>query len=184
MTKALELPAQDHLKLMFDYRPETGELFWKARTPDMFPDTMGRAKEHSCAQWNSRWAGKPALSKAWNGYVGGSLNYKYVSAHRVIWKLMTGDDAEIVDHINGVKHDNRFENLRSVSYSENNRNRRVNKNSTSGTLGVHFAKRTGKWTAYITIGSFDTKEEAVAARKAAQEFLGYHENHGLPANSH
>lgn len=182
MTKALELPSQEKLKLMFDYRPESGELIWKARTPDMFPDTAGRTKEHACAQWNSRWAGKPALSKAWNGYRGGSLNYKYVSAHRVIWKLVHGVDAEVIDHINGVRDDNRLENLRSVSYTENARNRRLGKNNTSGVLGVHFSKRTGKWAVNIGLGSFETKEEAIAARNSAQALLGFHKNHGLPAN--
>ena len=180
MSKALELPDAETLNLMFDYRPETGELYWKARTPDMFPEsTPARSQAHSCAQWNSRWAGKAALSKAWNGYRGGSLNYKYVSAHRVIWKMVNGTEAEIIDHINGVRDDNRIENLRSVTYTDNARNRRIGKNNTSGNLGVSFNKRQQKWTAYITVGTFDTKEEALTARKAAQDALGFHENHGL-----
>lgn len=176
---AIELPSQEMLKRMFDYNIETGELFWKARTPDMFSDTEGRTKEHSCAQWNSRRAGKPALSKAWDGYRGGSLNYQYIAAHRVIWKLMTGEQPEVIDHINGIRDDNRFFNLRNVDYSTNSKNRRIGKNNTSGSLGLHFHKKYQKWTASINIGTFDTKEEAIAARKDAQVKLGFHENHGL-----
>lgn len=177
------LPSQEYLNEVLEYRPETGELFWKARHPDMFPEsTPVRDQMHSCNQWNSRWAGKPAMTKLNDGYAYGTLDYAYVSAHRVIWKMMTGEDPNIIDHINGVRGDNRFENLRNVDETANHRNRRLGKNNTSGTVGVHFAKRIQKWTAYITLGAFDTKEEAVAARKAAQDFLGFHENHGLPAN--
>lgn len=175
------LPSKEYLDKVLDYRPDTGELFWKARTPDMFPvTTPTRSQAHSCAQWNSRWAGKPAMTKTNDGYAYGTLDYEYVSAHRVIWKMMTGIDPDIIDHINGVRNDNRFENLRDVDETANHRNRRISKNSTSGALGVSFTKRIQKWTAYITLGSFDTKEEAVAARKAAEKFLGFHENHGSP----
>ncbi len=177
---SVPLPPQEMLERMFNYHPETGELFWKARTVDMFRDTVGRTKEHACAQWNSRWAKKRAMSKAWDGYLGGSLNYNYVAAHRVIWKLMYGDDAEIIDHINGKRDDNRLENLRNVTYAENARNRRLGANNTSGMIGVGFNKRQQKWTASINLGSFDTKEEAMAERKRVQDLLGFHENHGLP----
>lgn len=176
------LPSKEYLNKMLAYDPETGDLMWKARTPDMFPATTAtRTQEHSCAQWNARWANKPAMTKSNDGYVFGTLNYAYVSAHRVIWKMMTDIDPDIIDHINGVRNDNRFENLRNVNETANHRNRRLGSNSKSGTLGVHFAKRIQKWTAYITLGSFDTKEEAIAARKAAEQFLGFHENHGSTA---
>jgi hypothetical protein len=48
---------------------------------------------------------------------------KFVAAHRVAWVLMTGDQPIYIDHINGLPHDNRWKNLRSVNVSENIKNR-------------------------------------------------------------
>jgi hypothetical protein len=48
---------------------------------------------------------------------------------------------------------------------------------------VRFDKRQQKWTAYISIGSFDSKEEAVDARKKVEVILGFHKNHGRAATS-
>lgn len=45
------------------------------------------------------------------------------AAGRVAWVMMTGEQPDFIDHINGVKHDNSWKNLRSVTASENNRNR-------------------------------------------------------------
>lgn len=174
-----ELPPKSELELLFDYRPETGELIWKPRTPDMFQQTEGRTKDHACSQWNARWAGKPALDKVWKGYKIGRLNYQYVASHRIIWKLMTDETPDLIDHINGVRDDNRFENLRNVDEGGNKRNlRRRKERSGSSQFGVRFNKKNGKWVAQIQIGTFETEEEANAARKNAEALLGYDPNHG------
>lgn len=76
-----------------------------------------------------------------------------------------------VDHINGCRDDNRWENLREVDNTTNIENRqRANKNSRSGLLGAHWNSRSGQWDAGIMvarksrlIGSFDTPEAAHAA---------------------
>ena len=81
-----------------------------------------------------------------------------------------------VDHINGNGLDNRAENLRPCSPSENGRNRnKLNVNNTSGVRGVNFRKDTGKWSAQlmlnginVSLGCFPTKKEAEAARLAAE----------------
>ena len=174
-----EMPPQAVLEKMFDYNPETGELNWKSRTPDMFQETT-RSKEHACAQWNSRWAGKPALNKVWKGYKIGRLNYQYVASHRIIWKLMTGDTPDMIDHQNGVRDDNRFENLRNVNESENRKNtrRRVSKRPYTGVMKD---KRTDKWIVQIQVGTYEDLEEAIAARKNAEFLLGYHQNHSRDA---
>lgn len=176
-----KLPPQETLKAMLDYNPETGELFWKARTPDMFVDRGGWSVEHSCAHWNARWEGKPALKKMWNGYRVGRVDYKQVGAHRAIWKLVTGEEPDVIDHINGIRDDNRFENLRNVTFAENRKNVRMTSRNTSGALGIRQDKKSGKWVAVIQVGTFLTKDEAVAARKAAEIALGYHPNHGRQA---
>jgi hypothetical protein len=86
----------------------------------------------------------------------------------------------IVDHINHNTLDNRKNNLRICSYSNNNMNSVIRKNNTSGCKGVSYSKRDKNWEAYIAINgvrirhiSFDTFEEAVVARKLwEQEFFG------------
>lgn len=78
----------------------------------------------------------------------------------------------VVDHINGDVRDNRRKNLRFCTQSQNIFNGKKRKNNTSGLIGVRQVKGTGKWEAYINknfkkihLGSFDTKDEAVKARK-------------------
>lgn len=56
------------------------------------------------------------------GYVHFNLDGKFYYAHRVIWKLQTMQEPNIIDHINGIKWDNRIKNLRSVTSSQNNLN--------------------------------------------------------------
>lgn len=84
-----------------------------------------------------------------------------------------------VDHINGCKVDNRICNLRIVTPSFNLRNVRRRSNNTSGINGVAKSKN-GKWRAYITIqqrqislGTYEHKEDAIAARYCAEEKLGF-----------
>lgn len=81
------------------------------------------------------------------------------------------EKGEYADHINGNRLDNRRANIRVATMSENLVNRAVDKRSTSGVRGVSQDKRNGNWTAYYAvegkkrhIGSFKTKDEAVAAR--------------------
>lgn len=58
-----------------------------------------------------------------DSYVGVVLDGVTLPAHRVAWVMATGEQPIVIDHINGVKHDNRLGNLRSVGISENNKNR-------------------------------------------------------------
>lgn len=84
------------------------------------------------------------------------------------------------DHINRNPLDNRKENLRPATYSENCRNRGKRKDNTSGVTGVSFDKWKNKWVAYVTInkklkylGYFDNKYDAILSRlKAEKEFYG------------
>lgn len=173
------LPSQEELNKLLEYNADTGILLWKPRTPDMFREA-GWTKEHSCAHWNAKWAGKPAMAKLVDGYPMGSINYQQYSAHRVIWKLVTGEEPEIIDHINGIRHDNRFENLRSVSDSTNLKNAKKRK-SNRPYPGVMKNKVSGKWSVMIQVGTFTDLDEAIAARQEAERLLGYHVNHGREA---
>lgn len=108
--------------------------------------------------------------------------------HRVLWEEANGPIPEgmQIDHINGDRYDNRLENLRVVTRQENMRNARRSCSNTSGVTGVSWNKRDQKWQAKIYddngkqvhLGFHANLDDAVAARKEAEERLGYHANHG------
>lgn len=157
------LPSQDHLRHFFVYDPETGELLWRA----------GRAL---------------ALNRKHKGYLRGELCGRMALAHRVIWKLMTGDEPRQVDHINGNRADNRWCNLRDVAHRTNGKNQKKPSTNTSGVCGVGWHRGAGRWQArirvddrHIYLGLFDSMEEAVRVRKAAEREYGFHPNHGRAA---
>lgn len=187
MKKSKELPSKEELDKLLRYEPKTGLLFWRKRTEDMFTDG-GHSAAHTCAKWNSRFAGREALTKVNIGYRCGRLNYQYVLAHRVIWKMMTGADPIEVDHIDGDRSNNRWTNFREVTSSGNNRNSSRRSDNTSGVVGVFWNKQRGKWMAITALhgkqqylGLFTSFDEAVAARKAAEVEHGFHPNHGREA---
>lgn len=165
---------------------ETGKLFWRKRTPDMFSDGVHSA-QHECKRWNSRYSGAEALTHlSSEGYRIGAVLGKSIKAHRVLWLLSSGEwPNEDIDHINGDRSDNRLVNLRVVSRSENSKNQRIRSDNRSGVTGVSLRIRDGKWIARIhvdgkekLIGKFDDLHNAIEARKSAERAYGYHPNHG------
>lgn len=155
------LPSQDRLLELLDYDPATGSLFRKDLN-------------------------KPAFTaQDVKGYRVGSIDNILYRANRIIWKLMTGNDPEQVDHENGVTSDDRWGNLKNVTHTNNQRNMKKPKTNKSGVTGVCFNTGKNKWQATIgvngkakVLGRFDTIEEAIACRKQGEEFYGYHPNHG------
>ena len=113
---------------------------------------------------------------------------KSLLVHRVVWKMVHGEWPNYIDHINGVRNDNRLCNLRNVTMRTNARNVRKTDNTATGVMGV-YTNPTGKpYRARISVdgkmlnlGSFDTLESAAAARKRADAKYGYHPNHGRDA---
>lgn len=84
---------------------------------------------------------------------------------------MHAEPGQSVDHINKDKTDNRKQNLRFCERSENNMNRTLFSNNTSGVTGVYYDKKREKWVANIVcnhrriyIGRFDEKKDAIIAR--------------------
>lgn len=159
--------------------PETGKLFWRARKSSWFPS------EHRCKIWNTRYAGQEAFtSGSGQGYYVGSIFKRLYAAHRIVWVICTGRwPAEQIDHINGIRTDNRFDNLREVSNVENGRNQQLKASNTSGVNGVR--QRGNRWLAEIvvdgariTLGSFHTQDAAAAARSAANARYGFSARHG------
>lgn len=85
------LPTIEELRKLLRCEPETGLLFWRERTPDMFEDGM-HSSEHSCNAWNARYCGKMALAAIdGKGYFRGRVLGQNVSAHRVIWAIVHGE---------------------------------------------------------------------------------------------
>jgi HNH endonuclease len=136
--------AQPILLEFIDYDKLTGARLWKHRDPKWFQTPV------NAAQWNSRLAGTPALhaTSHWGYSVGDIFNEQY-KAHVLIWCMVTGDWPDTIDHINHVRNDNRWVNLRSVPTLENRRNMTRLKNNTSGCTGVSFDRRAKKWEASI-----------------------------------
>jgi len=159
---------------------------WRPRPTWMFnaaPDQIGRIAK----AWNAQFAGKACCYKKLpNGYLVGSIMNKTYYAHRVVYALGMGKWPESqIDHINGIRSDNRFSNLRAVTQMENSRNMRRSKANKSGVTGVFWNKGHQKWTAHIRaqkqsrwLGNFARREDAIAARKAAERKYGFHPNHG------
>lgn len=96
----------------------------------------------------------------------------------VMSRLIMGcDDSSLqVDHINHNTLDNRKRNLRIVTVSQNNMNKDIRSDNTSGHSGVSFNKKSGKYVSYIKInqkrihlGSFIDINDAIKAREDAEE---------------
>ena len=101
-------------------------------------------------------------------------NYEKIYLHRLVMNLVNKNTE--IDHINHNPMDNRKENLRKCSGSENCRNRMKATNNTSGVKGVSWHKVTNKWMAYIGVshkliylGLFTNIEDAVKVRLEAEE---------------
>lgn len=172
------LPSTEVLRQLLRYDPGTGKLFWKERGPEWFMS----ARDHK--KWNTRYAGSEAFTSTSHGYRAGAIFHHTYRAHRVIWAIVHGDICDLnIDHINGDRSDNSLNNLRLTSAKENMKNCGLKSNSKFGVFGIR--KNCRKWNARISVngrdvflGSFDTFDAAVAARKSAESKYGFHENHG------
>lgn len=113
------------------------------------------------------------------GYLRICLDYKDYYGHRLAWLYCFGEFPEDqIDHINGNRSDNRICNLRLANNSENNRNRTIQANSTSGYKGVSLHKKSNLWHAHATIngkrlsgGYHKTKELAYRAACSLRESI-------------
>ena len=125
---------QARLKELLHYDPETGLLT-------------------NVTERGGKKAGATAGALRPNGYVQVCVDYSMYRAHRLAWLYMTGEfPPDDVDHINGVRNDNRWVNLRAATRGENMQNQRgPRSNSKSGLLGVSWSKQGKKWIAQIKV---------------------------------
>jgi len=141
----------DRVRDLLDYDRATGALTWK--------ESRGRVSR-----------GQEAGGIGGHGYKILHIDGKAYHAHRIAWLHVHGRlPPKHLDHIDGDRSNNRFENLREVSNAENQQNlKRARSHSKTGTLGVSIHK--GRWRAQIVVsgkakhlGRFATREEAAAA---------------------
>jgi hypothetical protein len=148
---------------VFDYDASTGNLYWKV-------SLSKRAVVGAVAG---------CYHKA-KGYTLVRLDNRLLRAHRVVWVWVHGENPpEDIDHINGIRDDNRLSNLRLATRSQNLANKSSQRGSSSRFKGVSLDKRTGKWDARIGygvgknlhLGLFNVEEEAALAYNRAAYLL-------------
>lgn len=138
------LLTSDLLHTLFEYKG--GKLFWR----------NGGGKEAGCV--GNR------------GYLCVGLNYRKYMVHRLIWIMHGNDPVPMLDHIDGDQLNNRIENLRPANASENQRNQKLRKDSTSGIKGVSWISTRKRWSGQVwhrgklhRAGDFHDKQECAAA---------------------
>ena len=187
---AKPLPSKERLEELLDYNPDTGLMTWKPRPLSAFGPSGKRSAGHLHKHYCVRFEGKPAGSTRSDGYATIMIDRETYKRSRLAWKIMTGEDPMLIDHISGNRGDDRFANLRSVMPQVNARNAALYANNKTGFPGVERHSRDAIWTAKIGVGgrqvhlgNFKTKEEAIACRIGAEAVLGYHDNRGRTAPS-
>ena len=155
---------QSELKELLEYNPDTGLFIWLKSNGNR------RLK-----------AGDAAGAKMDAGYIRIQIKGKMYSAHRLAYLYMTGNFPEnSIDHINHIRDDNRWVNLRDATHSQNKANQVKPKNNTSGYKGVSRNRVHKKWIAQIMymnksiyLGSYTTPQEASEAyNKKSIEIYG------------
>jgi len=145
----------EQVREMFDYDEDTGILTWKIRYGYKHPGDEVGYMEY--------------------GYKIHTTNKRDTGVHRLVWLWYYGKyPDQFIDHINGIKIDNRICNLRDVSQRENLHNKQRHREGKS--LGVFFNQWEQRWDARIffehkqyRLGVYDTEELALSAYKVAQK---------------
>lgn len=158
---------RERLMELLSYDPATGRFCW-------IEGARKRGSRYAMVGHNT---GK--------GYLQAILDRKPYLLHRLAWMYMYGHFPNgNLDHINGDQEDNRIDNLRVASFSQNNQNGRMQSTNRSGFKGVFFHKKNKNWIAQICankikkhLGSFSSPEEAHEAYcKASRELHGEFSN--------
>jgi len=175
---------QKTAKEILFYDSVSGRLYWKKRTEKHIKN------KGSLKSWNTRYAGKPIKTKDGKGYLHFCFQGKFYRAHRIAWLIHNGTIPNIIDHINGVRTDNRIINLKNTTHQGNHLNQKINSKNTSGVCGVYLNKKSNLWCAQIKfngktyhLGSSKIFEEAVKLRKEEENKLGFCKRHGANNNA-
>lgn len=168
------------LKELLEYDASSGVLTWRERGVHWFKDSRLHGAASYAKMWNRKFSGARAFTYVGShGYFEGAVFNKLQLAHRVIWRMTTGEWPEYIDHIDGDPLNNRLDNLRHVTNALNGGNTKRHRRSTKATPGIRLTPK-GRYNVRLGgthVGNFDTYEQAVKARITAQKAAGYHENH-------
>lgn len=177
-TNSLSTESMEYLRSILSYDSDSGNFMWRVRR-------RGHRGE--------------ILPGAVAGSISTTTGYRYIrvdgtlyACHRlaVLFSFPDADQTMHVDHINGIRADNRLGNLRLATRSENMQNMTAAKPyGRSKYVGVHFDPQTGKWKTAIRIGGkskhlgrFDTQEKAhavyVEAKRKFHTFASMYEEKG------
>ena len=161
MDKRNSIPSIDVLHRVFSYND--GLLYWKEKTA-------------ACVKIGSK-----VGVESGRGYLIVPFQYKHYYVHRIIFMMQHGYVPHIIDHIDGNRSNNKIENLRPATRSENCRNQKTPKNNTSGYKNVFWHKTSKKWKVALSvdgklkhIGSFSELEAAKISAHEAR--IKYHQD--------
>lgn len=157
---------QERLRYLLTYNPTSGDFYWNV--------SRGRSSAGTRAGHHEK------------RYVGIKIDGRLYAAHRLAFLYMTGEfPPQVVDHLNGDTRDNRWNNLRLCSLTQNQHNRKVGAGKEVPFMGVH--RNRNKYRSRIMadgqsyyLGTFDTPEEAHEAYLEAKRHL--HPTHPVPRN--
>ncbi len=163
---------QARLKELLHYEPETGVFTWRLNTSNRVH--VGDTAGYSDAE----------------GYIVFRVDRVAYKAHRLAWLYVHGEfPQDQIDHVDRVKSNNAILNLRVVTCKQNKENTDTRSDNKSGFTGVTWHKRDSRWTAQIghrrkliSLGYFDTPEEASAAYEAMRDKLFTHHKSSLACN--
>jgi len=159
---------QKELKAILDYDPHTGVFTWCS------DNVMGVKRGSVAGSFDSE------------GYARIKIKRLIYASHRLACLYMTGNWPDgPMDHIDHVRSNNKWNNLRSVKNIDNYKNISLLDRNTSGFTGVSWDKANNKWIVIIkinskstTLGRFTDKFEAICCRASANNKHGFHANHG------
>lgn len=160
---------QDYLKTILDYNPNTGIFVWKIITMN---NAIGDV------------AGSIIDTVDGYRYMRISHNNKKYKSHRLAFLYMIGSIPERIDHKDRNSLNNKWDNLRESTATQNCQNSTIQKNNTSGYTGVHFQRKNKKWVARIVVdgkrkalGCFLlAKDAAITHNIAAKKYFGEYPN--------
>lgn len=164
MAKPKCIPSQEYLQSILQYKE--GNLYWKIRPSQgtkigdiagSISNKYGQIYIHNCA-------------------------YK---VHRIIFMMHYGYVSDQIDHIDGNPLNNKIENLRAVTTSQNQLNRKISPNSKTGYKGVSFHSQTGRYQVRVSIngkdkyfGIYEDLELAgLVAQMAREKYHGEYARH-------
>jgi hypothetical protein len=164
------MPTQAYLRECFDYDPETGILRWKVRPLAHFKNA------HGMNSFNAQHAERECRRPMPKGYLTVNIAGRSYLVHRLVWKLTTGQEPTgEIDHKNGVRDCNRWDNLRDATHQQTAINRGATVASRTGVKGVHWDDSKRCYTVFITVGGrtkycgrFDDIEAARQRQRAAE----------------